>query len=1145
MEKEKKEFLRGLRGFSCTALALLIVGCGGENESNQSPQARAGADQSVDEETTVTLDGASSSDPDGRITTWQWSQVSNGAPTVTINDANSSRATFIAPDVESDTELEFQLRVQDDSEASATDNVVVLVRHVNALPVSVAGDDQAVDEFSEVTLDGSASSDADGRIVSYSWSQVSPSSIEVNIQNQDSATATFQAPEVTEDIVFEFELRVEDNEGGVSVDRIQVSVANVELRITGLSSSFGWYGDSIEVEVAGLHSASHGDVEVLLGGNPIAPRNLETDRVTFVIPDGAVGYGLHILAREQLSNGVPFRIRKDGLVPPRDEDFTTDEDGVRVVTSYLIVQLIEDQSTIETAQQIARSIGGEVIGRFDFMDWWQISIPSQMSIEDLAQLAISIESKSEVADAFLDYADFTSDAIDWSGDPDSGVRELNDVETGALLYEQEVGPAANASVAPFFMSINVMEANECKDCSKCNCNSVGIDFSVDDFATLRPDIYAKSNEDPDTPHATNVLGVIAAELAADASDRGVNRPGNAGVVRALQRSHGGANINLDEVPSFILSLSRSIGPLEDIGNTGVGVVNWSWSNIYVSHDAIDCEGVTPSEPLVKDTSGLHKRYAERYREFFDRLLEDYPNIVVVQAAGNHRMSMGFTPPALVGMAENYIIVGAHTVAEPEHKTASEVCFSEQTDTRVKRADYSNFGNRVDIAAGGAHFASKCKPDDISPSCIDSGTGTSFAAPLVTATIALMQSINPNLSPAEIKSLLRQTANPIDANEVLLADGSTDVFVRPLTSDESSNHQGKGAMLSVEGAIQAALGTLEEDTLPVGDRVRVQLASPEEETKVTIEVTIPNREGTAFNRADIMFVVDVTGSYRDDIETFRQRAGDIANASQSIGANVHIGLASFSTIPGRPWGGRNDYPYRLDLPLSLNGEGLRQALDELQIVSYFFGPDQLESQLDALFEAADDVDVEWRQGSLRLAFLATDESFTDRDKLPEYPGRGYLETVKKLMDERIQVWGLTSGGALDDVSRIASDTGGKQIALSRDSSEIVDAINQAVMAEATDLSVRLIPHGDFYRTVRKIKPLDEMDATECNLENTNPLACDPKTGVSPGDRVSFEVTFKGVEGIFNYAGSRQLSFRLQVDANGGAVVMVIPVTVEIQ
>jgi len=90
-----------------------------------------------------------------------------------------------------------------------------------------AGADQAVDELSEVTLDGSGSSDSDGSIASYAWSQTSPDSPGVGIANANAQTATFTAPEVNGDTEFVFELRVVDDDGDASTATVRITVNDV------------------------------------------------------------------------------------------------------------------------------------------------------------------------------------------------------------------------------------------------------------------------------------------------------------------------------------------------------------------------------------------------------------------------------------------------------------------------------------------------------------------------------------------------------------------------------------------------------------------------------------------------------------------------------------------------------------------------------------------------------------------------------------------------------------------------------------------------------------------------------------------------------------------------------------------------------
>jgi K319-like protein/PKD domain-containing protein/6-bladed beta-propeller protein/calcineurin-like phosphoesterase family protein/NHL repeat-containing protein len=65
--------------------------------SNKPPIANAGQDQTVVPKSTVTLNGLASSDPDGTISSYSWTQISG--PTVSITNSNSAVATFIAPEI--------------------------------------------------------------------------------------------------------------------------------------------------------------------------------------------------------------------------------------------------------------------------------------------------------------------------------------------------------------------------------------------------------------------------------------------------------------------------------------------------------------------------------------------------------------------------------------------------------------------------------------------------------------------------------------------------------------------------------------------------------------------------------------------------------------------------------------------------------------------------------------------------------------------------------------------------------------------------------------------------------------------------------------------------------------------------------------
>ena len=98
----------------------------------------------------------------------------------------------------------------------------------NAAPTASAGANQTVVGPATVTLDGSASSDRNGSIASYQWTQTSGPS--VTLQNSSSATASFDIAEVTEVQTLGFSLTVTDNEGAADSDNVVITVNPVESR---------------------------------------------------------------------------------------------------------------------------------------------------------------------------------------------------------------------------------------------------------------------------------------------------------------------------------------------------------------------------------------------------------------------------------------------------------------------------------------------------------------------------------------------------------------------------------------------------------------------------------------------------------------------------------------------------------------------------------------------------------------------------------------------------------------------------------------------------------------------------------------------------------------------------------------------------
>ncbi len=152
------------------------------------PIANAGPDQTVPERTQATLHGTA---PDllPEVATQHWTQT--GGPAVTLSDATSLTPTFTAPDVPADTQLTFRLDAtgQNGTTSSVTH---VLVQDVNRPPVANITGNDSVQTGGSLSLSGSGSSDPDGDVITYQWSQTSGPAGSFT-GGTTSATATFVA----------------------------------------------------------------------------------------------------------------------------------------------------------------------------------------------------------------------------------------------------------------------------------------------------------------------------------------------------------------------------------------------------------------------------------------------------------------------------------------------------------------------------------------------------------------------------------------------------------------------------------------------------------------------------------------------------------------------------------------------------------------------------------------------------------------------------------------------------------------------------------------------------------------------------------------------------------------------------------------
>jgi hypothetical protein len=210
--------------FGLTAVDTCIVNV---TAGNTPPLADAGVDQTVDEGSNVTLNGSGSIDPDGVISSYQWTQT--GGPAVSLSNAFAVQPTFTAPVVGSgEDSLTFNLTVTDDGGLQSSDTCIVNISWVNQPPVANAGADQtgasSVEEGATVTLSGTTSTDPDDAIASYMWQQIGTGPA-VTLSDPGVVQPTFVTPAVDAgEVTLTLRLTVTDNGGLQATDEVLVTI---------------------------------------------------------------------------------------------------------------------------------------------------------------------------------------------------------------------------------------------------------------------------------------------------------------------------------------------------------------------------------------------------------------------------------------------------------------------------------------------------------------------------------------------------------------------------------------------------------------------------------------------------------------------------------------------------------------------------------------------------------------------------------------------------------------------------------------------------------------------------------------------------------------------------------------------------------
>jgi hypothetical protein len=409
--------------------------------------------------------------------------------------------------------------------------------------------------------------------------------------------------------------------------------------------------------------------------------------------------------------------------------------------NQLLVMLL-DSSSREDANKIASQVKGKIVGEIEFINLFQI----ETTIENEAKLeeTIALLEKNPQIEAVGPDVVLTLKQI--KAEPCKILDDMYTVGDNSKHYEmigmQRAWDMINASgvkLNKVHVGVTDSGLNNTSEELK---GKIKISAMSNDDVNNTPDVDSRGNWNTGGyNHGTAVTNMIAGDWG-NGGTRGV-----AGglkeflTVTVSNLTAGGSSYKETSKDDEDLSQIESGGKtytvktfakmIDQIKN-GAEVINYSWGSQYPNASNAFRNKIT--------------------RKFLEKVHKKYPKVVFVAAAGNEALThngvldgtnydFGGTP------APNLITVGS-------------------VDKEGKRSEFSNKVTKdgeITLVAVGTDV----------PAVIDKVTGeavpisgTSFATPQVSGTIAILKSINPDLTAEQIKKILVETATTQIANPAI-------------------------------------------------------------------------------------------------------------------------------------------------------------------------------------------------------------------------------------------------------------------------------------------------------------------------------------------------------------------------------------------
>lgn len=719
------------------------------------------------------------------------------------------------------------------------------------------------------------------------------------------------------------------------------------------------------------------------------------------------------------------------------QEITADEDGMIYLNNEIIV-LAEPDATREQIEEVAKSFNAEIADAMEEIGVYQFRLNKAKTLKELNSLAKKIAGKTTVESAYVSTVSLAEEDAEeeiaapdpvYPTDPWKNAKWSTKAPRDANWSVEAIRAPQAWGYLDQLSTVNVGLIDSMVNTSHDDLDVAGAyasyyDLDKGTWTTFEVDASSLRPGD----HGTHVAGTMLAKWNDYGMSGVMGDKGNLYYSQAYNTRNGSVT-NVFYTPyTYVKAISVLLE--QDVQAINISQNTNRLIGFAASHGNKNAKTYLESQANLAEAMLL--------RLINKRVAEDRPDFVICMAAGNsnsttyypnEKSTYGYseTPSLtqkLIGggekggslakynnflnliddeeVAGRIIVVGAAAI---DHRNST------GKETRYSYAEYSNVGDRVDIAAPGSGVYSCYVKDH------DYMTGTSMATPHVTAAAGLVFGSNPDLSGPDVKAILCASTY----GRFTYLDGSC-------------------GMLDLSVAVSKGLTTIDKSVNHV-----------------------VNTGGSS--GLDLCFVVDTTGSMGDDIDNARENMKQILDSLAEKTEDYRVAVVDYRDFPDR--GDSEDYAAKVQLEFTNDRDDITAAIDGLDLG---YGGDWKETVYSGIITA---LSLDWRKGASKAIIILGDADALDPEPYTGYTYEMVLQALRdadissavtpvtpdadatpvalsispaaedSVIDSEVTVYSIVTGSdAADFFSKISGDTGGSSTNVD-DASGVADAIQDSI------------------------------------------------------------------------------------------------------